>query len=283
MTPNNLLFIGSTGRTATTFVAASLNRLPEMLACHEGHGFDKNKKNDPLIPLINIESRLVYEKKISGLNLVNDKRSFQVLSAVLKKYKKLIFCDVGYYNSVLGSYLIKIHKSAKFVGIIRDCKSFVRSATCISGEDKLPVGWPANTKPLSSREKFIKLGRLRPRSSDPYNKVWKNFTAISKNIWLWRETNMLLMDTKKRYPRRSLLISFETLSKQPDLFWAKMQKFLPSIDLSTLMSKNQVFNLNIKNKKKGGYQIPAFEHWSNDEKKFANIAQKEIDLIWSKL
>ena len=232
--------------------------------------------------MINIESRLVYEKKISGLNLVNEKRGIQILSAALKKYKKIIFCDVAYYNSVLGDHLIKIHKNAKFIGIIRDCKSFVRSATCISGEDKLPVGWPKDTKPLSSREKFIKLGRLRPISSDPYNEEWKKFTAISKNIWLWRETNMLLMGIKKHYPSRSLLISYETLSKYPDLFWAKIQKFLPSIDLTSLISKNQIVDQNIKNKKKGGYQIPAFEQWSKDEKRFADLAQKEIDLIWNR-
>ena len=47
MTHNDLLFIGSTGRTATTFIAASLNRIPGMLACHEGHGFDNNKKKIP--------------------------------------------------------------------------------------------------------------------------------------------------------------------------------------------------------------------------------------------
>ena len=48
-------FFASTGRTATMFIAKTLNSLPDIVATHEGHVIEE--KMSSVLPLVNFHNR----------------------------------------------------------------------------------------------------------------------------------------------------------------------------------------------------------------------------------
>mgnify|MGYP001463481456 CR=1 FL=1 len=143
----------------------------------------------------------------------------------------------------------------------------------------MPAGWPDEKKHLSEREKFIALGRIKPKKGDKDFDNWKSWTPIMKNIWLWRETNRKLVEIKTHYTDRTLLIDFNALKNNPHKFW---RTFFCNLEISGLSDDKilklvERVNKDSWNKKSGGYQIDTFENWSIDEQSFANAAQEEIN------
>ncbi len=265
-------FVASTGRTATTFIAATLDALPGVAACHEGYrGSDKD--SEPLLPLINLENARAYARPESAAETVAVKRSPEIVDQALAKAGAETLIDIAYYNPMFADALLAAHPAARMVAIVRDCESFVRSATTLEGEDPLPVGWPAADKAMSRREQFIAMGRIKPAKNTPDHAEWDGWSAIRRNIWLWRETNLRLVEAAERHGGRALILPFSRLKADPEGFWASLSgRFgLPDIQPEIQKGKEK-----FTNKKAFGYQIGTADAWTPEERAFLTDATQRV-------
>ncbi|MEM8800062.1 MAG: hypothetical protein AAGF15_08290 [Pseudomonadota bacterium] len=273
--------IASTGRTATTYIAARLNEGDGIAATHEGY-LGSDKSSAPLLPLINLENRQAFQSPEAAEKTVSEKRSDDVIETALEKTGAETLIDVAYYNPMIASALLQAHPTMRVIGILRDCESFVRSATTITGEDPMPVGWPDADKSLSDRERFIAMGRIRPGRGDEAYEAWKDWSAIRKNIWLWEATNRRLIDAANSAPDRVRLIGFEALKQDPNAFWSALANHLgiarPPVEPSSPQSDSfrNVKMGAFRNAKAGGYQIGPSSEWTEDEQ---DALQEATDAI----
>lgn len=267
--------VGSTGRTATTFIASAMNTINGVLALHEGYegGSDET---DPILPSINLENFLIYKSPKSAKDIINQKRNQKLITAALERAEQQTLIDVAYYNPTLARSILKTYENAHYVGIIRDAASFVRSAAFIEGEDIMAVGWPEPEKALTPREQFIAMGRLRPLRKTPEHELWKSWGTIERNIWLWTTTNALILDVKDEFPDRVTIIDFEHLKTSPKAFWTMMLKGLKlSADKDVLDTLTH--HKTGMNKKSTGYQIGAISAWHPQQQALLERAQSLID------
>lgn len=266
-------FIASTGRTATTYLASALNAFDGVASCHEGY-LDSDKLQESTLDLINLENNQAYKSEKSAFEVVRKKRSADKLGAVQKRLNVSRIFDVAYYNSTICEPLLTIHKTSRMLGIIRDCESFVRSATTIIDEDPLPVGWPDPNKSMTPREKFIGMGRLKPRRDSEEFQCWDELSAIRRNIWLWTETNKMLCKAKLNFPDRVRIVRFETFKSDQSAFWESLIEFFEMHAMD--MTKENVRSETV-NKKPFGYQIGPSDSWTAKEQEFLAESQHIID------
>ncbi len=144
----------------------------------------------------------------------------------------------------------------------------------MDGEDLLPVGWPDPAKELSARERFIEMGRIKPIKGSDEAAQWDGWSAVQRNIWLWRETNALLLAARERFGKRVLVLPFEDLSRDPVEFVEKIARHLglPTEGIAEALELARGH----KNRKATGYQIGPMAEWTEEEQEFAELAQKRI-------
>ena len=210
----DLAFCASTGRTATTFLAATLNSLPGVVGLHEGHL--PGETPAPLLPLINVHNRSAWQEPGFAEQTVRDLRNAATLAKAAGAAGLVV--DVAFYNAPLMAALAQRHPAAKLFVIFRRCEGFVQSATLLSGEDRQPAGWPDPSKPLTDRETFISMGRLKPARGSEDDEAWPGWSGIERNIWLWTRVNAHLLDFLKRSPNCQGLF-YEHLVEDPEGFW----------------------------------------------------------------
>ena len=270
-------FIASTGRTATTYIAAILNSFDGVAGCHEGY-LDSDKSQNPTLELINLENNQAYKSEKLAFEVVEKKRSRYKFIELQKELNVSRIIDVAYYNCSICTPLLSLHEHSRMLGIIRDCESFVRSATTIFDEDPLPVGWPDPNKSLTPREKFISMGRIRPRSDSSEFGHWNEFGAIHRNIWLWKETNKLLCEAKVRFPSRVCMGRFESFQSDQHHFWNSLIDFfdLPQTEIDRKNARSEKIN-----KKPFGYQIGPASTWTTTELDYLHECQSYIDELVS--
>ncbi len=266
-------FVASTGRTATTFLASALNGFDGVAACHEGY-LDGDKARDALLPLINLENAQAFTSPGAAAQAVAEKRSLKVIADAVEAAGAERLIDVAYYNATLAHALLSAHPATRMLGVIRDCASFVRSATTLTGEDPLPVGWADPNKPMSQREMFIEMGRIRPARQSAARTEWKSWGAVRRNVWLWKETNLLLCAAKEAFPDRVSLVRFATFASEPDTFWAHTSAFFKLPDAGAGVPAGRAEAVN---KKPAGYQIGPQETWSPAEQAAAETSQLVIN------
>lgn len=265
--------IASTGRTATTFIARALNNLPETAATHEGY-LAADKEADPLLPLINLENRQAFYNQDFARRVVTMKRNAQIVDDKALSLNCLTLVDVAYYNSTLAEALLESRPDVRMVGIIRDLESFVRSATAVSGEDPLPVGWPDPAKELTQRERFIEMGRLRPAKGSDDAASWDGWSAIMRNIWLWQVTNSLLLKARERFGNRMLILPFEDIRECPETFLGRIAGHFDIAETGIAAALSEAKEH--VNRKPSGYQIGPSTEWSDKEQSFAQEAEEII-------
>ena len=266
-------FIASTGRTATTYLASALNSFDGVASCHEGY-LDSDKLKESTLELINLENNQAYRSKKNALTVVQEKRSADKLKSVQERLNVSRIFDVAYYNSTICEPLLSTHKTSRMLGIIRDCESFVRSATTLVDEDPLPVGWPDPNKHLTPREKFIGMGRLKPAKTSKEFQYWGESSAIHRNIWLWKETNKMLCEARVNFPDRVRIARFETFQSNQSFFWESLIEFfeMPTLDMTKKSVRSETVN-----KKPFGYQIGPSGSWGTIEREFLKESQHIID------
>lgn len=269
--------IASTGRTATSFVAEALNRLPGIAALHEGHL--GNDAGPDVLPLVNLDNFQCFKSAERARAVVAAKRSDDVIAKARVELNVRLLVDVAYYNSVLLAEMLRQMPDAHGAIIIRDCASFVRSATWFAGTDPMPVGWPAPDKPLDAREKFISMGRIRPVDG-PDVDAWSTWGAVERNIWLWRTTNTILCDVWAEFPARVHHLDFDELVADPTAVLSGLLATigcpLPPDDLEVLrMSLAEAHTR--QNERQGGYQLGDSSGWSAEQRRLLAEAQSDID------
>ncbi|WP_299283412.1 hypothetical protein [uncultured Tateyamaria sp.] len=252
-------FCASTGRTATTFLAATLNALPDVIALHEGQLPDKERT--PQLPLINFHARKAWFDPAFARQLVADMRGGDAIAQAAGDACLLV--DIAFNNAPFLDALADQHPTARLLAIFRRCEGFVRSATIVEGEDDQPAGWPAPDKPLSDREKFISMGRLKPQKGTPEDQSWPSWTAIQRNIWLWSATNVHLLERTRTLPNCHPVI-YEDLSADPEKFWTILLTHLDHFTPDTLARcvERSVAKVNTRT----SYQVGPADTWSGPER-----------------
>ena len=271
--------IGSTGRTGTNFIAGTLNQLTDVLALHEGYEL-VNGNPKLVLPSINLENFAVFKSPEKASEIIATKRGLSILDGARQSTGASTMIDIAYYNAVMAPAILAAHPKARFIGIIRNCYDFVRSAAFLTGEDFLAVGWPDPKKTLSSRESFIAMGRIRPLRGTEDHKLWKDWGTIERNIWLWRETNLRLLDTRQIFPDRVELLAFEKMKKEPESFWSTLLGCfnLPSDDKTIAMLINSKAS---QNRKATGYQIGERSDWTSYQTELLEDAQLQVNVKWN--
>ncbi len=272
--------IASTGRTATSFLAECLNRIPGAAACHEGHL--GNDDGPDVLPLVNLENLQAYKSRDAAAEVVAKKRSPEILDAAVRDLGVHVLFDVAYYNSMLLDQILRQNPTSRGVAIVRDCESFVRSATWLNGEDPMPVGWPDPDKPLSARERFISMGRIRPTDdTDAVASIeWKEWSAVRRNIWLWRSTNEILLETCRTWEQRVDLVDFRELVRSPrDGVSAMLAAVEVDVDRLPPDTVDEAVEAAFarQNDRTGGYQLADSTEWSTDDLQFMRQSQQLID------
>lgn len=251
-------FVASTGRTATMFIASTLDSLPHVISLHEGH--KTQALHEALLPPINTHNRKAWQDTVYASKIVAELRSQKVLSDSAGQAQLIV--DVAYYNASILKALMNQFTQGLFIAIFRRCEAFVRSATIVSGEDLQPAGWPERSKTLTDREKFISIGRLKPHPSSPYADRWHGWTAVQRNIWLWVQVNSHLLHLVENH-KNCRPAFYEDLLSDPGKFWQQLLSALRILNESNLdicIAKSEV-----KINQRETYQIGTLTSWSEAE------------------
>ena len=273
--------VASTGRTATSLIAQALDGLGRVAACHEGHL--GNDQGVDLLPLVNLDNFAAYKSAERATQVVATKRSAEVVAAACATasapaHPVDTIVDVAYYNAVIGEAVLALHPGSRMVGIVRDCAGFVRSVTWLEGEDPMPVGWPEPAKPLSARERFISMGRVRP-TSGPDADAWPGWGPIERNIWLWKATNHRLLDARDACPERVTMLDFALLPPDPGAFLARIADAL-RLDVAPPPGRSWADLAEAAadrgNSRVGGYQVGTPDTWTTAQRTLLAAAEAEI-------
>lgn len=251
--------------------------LPGIAALHEGHlGNDAGRD---ILPMVNLDNLQCFKSTTRAAEVVAAKRSSAVLDEACRALGVGLLVDVAYYNSVLLHEILVQVPDAHGAIIIRDCESFVRSATWFTGTDPMPVGWPDPAKPLDARERFIGMGRLRPHTG-PDADAWHAWGAVERNIWLWRATNAVLCDAWERHPNRVHHVDFGDFTGNPTAVLASLLGTIGSpLDETAVgeLERALVEARTRQNERLGGYQVGIAETWTADQQRLLAEAQWEIE------
>lgn len=258
----NLFFGASTGRTATMHLANSLNEEDGCTCVHEGKFRHREESGEQILPFLTLENRAGYEEPEKAQDIINTKRA---VIDQLDLDDATHFGDIAYNNTPFLVPLSVRFPEAKFVIIIRDGRSFVRSATVLEGEDETPVGWPPDEKETTRLEDYISLGRLQPRRSSPLHGEWTTWSAFEKNVWLWAETNTLLLDAMSAMDtERWLLVRFEKFVSNPLEAYTRIRDFLGF--QQTMSDSTRAVLLSPVVNASRYYSIPVYDEWSAAQK-----------------
>ncbi len=243
------------------FLATTLDALPGVVGLHEGH----TPGNPPTarLPLINVQNRRAWFESDFAERVVAELRNVTILSEAAGDARLLV--DAAFYNAPLLVPLAQHHPNSLLFVVFRRCEGFVRSATIVSGEDRQPAGWPSRSKPLSDREKFISLGRLKPEGGSDDAERWSGWSAIQRNIWLWHRVNAHLSQVAANHANcRSLL--YEDLVEDPKKFWSN---FLGDLGLDSKSNLARCVDRSATRlNHRPSYQIGPIDSWSESEVTF---------------
>lgn len=270
------LAIASTGRTATSYIAEALNRVDGIAALHEGHL--GNDAGPDVLPMVNLDNFQCFKSVERARAVVGEKRNTELLDTAARGLGVELLVDVAYYNSVLLAEILAQVPTAHGAIIVRDCESFVRSATWFTGTDPMPVGWPDPAKELDSRERFIGLGRLRPFEGDDLA-AWADWGAVERNIWLWRATNLVLCDAWERFPARVHHVDFKAFTGNPTgILTALLDTIGCPLDAGRTgqLERALVEAHSRQNERLGGYQIGTSDTWTIGQRRLLAEAQTEV-------
>jgi hypothetical protein len=258
----SLFFGASTGRTATMHLANCLNAEDACVCVHEGKIRHRETPGEEILPFLTLENRIAYEWPERAQDIINTKRA---VIDQLELEGVTHFGDISYNNSLFIKPLSIRFPAARFLVIVRDGRSFVRSATVLEGEDDAPVGWPPEDKVTSKLEQYISLGRLQPRRGSPLAQVWPTWRADQKNTWLWAETNTLLLDSLEAIAAdRYLLVRFEDFVSDALRVYARIREFL-GFEGALPESVKAVLLSPVVNARKS-FGLPSYDHWTAAQK-----------------
>ena len=240
-----MFFFGvNTGRVGSFHLSKIINSEKNFICLHEGKEIPKN------LIKVNKKKQKTMLRHLADYNFpcyVNNKKLRSMIIKYRKKptlkFKKKRIGDIAYYNAVFLPELIKIFRNAKFIFQIRNFKDFVKS--CVSSNnDFAPVGWKDAKLSKTKIEKYLDLMRLKPKKRIKNFPEWEKWDSISKNMWLWHETNRLILKHYTKHKDRFFVLKTEDFKEDPINNYSRLRKFLG------IKHKLSKYTLRILNKKK---------------------------------
>ena len=135
--------------------------------------------------------------------------------------------DLAYNNSPFVGVIPQIFPEARLFVIFRDGRDFVRSAYTSEVPDPAPVGWLDAGRSQTRTERYVEVGRLRPKDSEQPDAEWQRMTPLERNAWLWATTNRLILDGLDAWPAAQVKrIRFEEFFAAPLEGYQELRAFL---------------------------------------------------------
>jgi len=220
------LFFGlGSGRCGTMMLANLLNAEDSVTALHESKFRRGEEVGEQLLPFLTLQNHHAYSHPDQARAIIEKTRA--AMPALRRQRDDRLLGDIAYNYAPFAAVLAKVFPGAKLIVVTRDGRDFLRSAYTAEAPDPTPVGWPDKTRPLSERERYIALGRLRPREDDPLHDDWDDLHPIEKNAWLWSETNRLILDGIAAWPSANVLqVTFEDFCSDTQSVYQRVRRFL---------------------------------------------------------
>jgi hypothetical protein len=221
-----MLFFGTgTGRCGTMTLANLLNEEAKTVCLHEGkfrHGETAGEQWLPFLTLQNLHGYFHPERNVDVLHQTRGEVEARRTAAGLDRLG-----DIAYNYAPFVGQLPQVFPTSRLFVMVRDGRDFVRSVYTSEVPDPTPVGWPDADRKLDKVERYIALGRLRPRPGDPLAKTWDKLPPVGKNAWLWAETNRLILDGLAAWPTDQVrVLRFETFFADPLGNYDQLRAFL---------------------------------------------------------
>ncbi len=243
--PVKLVFIVSTGRTGTKFLARFFNRYNGVWALHE-------PKPDFLIEGIRYAAGKISTDKASAV-ICRNRRAIR--REALRRGANIYIES----NNRLFSLLKPLRKSfsgVRIIHIVRDGRDYVRSGMSRRWYKK---------KDRTPRLKAIMF------PADPYYKSWNEMSRFEKITWRWQKKDGFIYDDIKAIPD-SLTVKFEDIFE--DRNFSGLKKIAEYTGLDKEYTESLIAEL-IDNKvnSTGKYAIKDWHHWNDTKKeKFYTVA-----------
>lgn len=220
-----MFFGAGAGRCGTMTLANLINAEEGIAALHEGKFRHRETPGDQWLPFLTLQNLRTYHDPETAISTLESMRSAQV-AEIIKTHNLKALGDIAYNYAPFVAAIPRVFPDAKLIYIHRDGRDFVRSVLTDEVPDPTPVGW-LDRKPSDKVERYISLGRLRPRPTDPLNKTWSELSAISKNAWLWSETNRLILDGLEDWnPDNLLTLRFSEFFSNLETKYNVVREFL---------------------------------------------------------
>lgn len=222
-----MIFFGvGTGRCGTMTLTNLLNSERNVVALHEGKFRDGDKSGDQILPFLTLQNYHAYCFPREAEQILQKTRNHTTVMGSVDEGVS-IFGDIAYNYAPFVAVLPRLLCDSKLLFIYRDGRDFVRSAYTAEIPDPTPVGWLDEGRPITRLERYITLGRLRPKPGDPLEVDWPDLTPVEKNAWLWAETNRLILEGLNSWkPQNIFRIKFEDFAAAPLDIYKDIRNFL---------------------------------------------------------
>ena len=259
--------VGS-GRYGTMLLTNLLNSEKDTLCLHEGKVRNVEESGEQILEYLTLQNRMVYHDPSKAFEVLGKTRNN--ISDILRSKDLDRIGDIAYFYAPFVHAIPEKFPNSKLIVVVRDGIEFVRSAITNEIPDPTPVGW-LDRKPINKLEKFISLGRLKHHSTNPIYNEWDSLSEISKNAWLWSETNKIIFQGIKSWtPDHVLVVRFEELSANTFETYLIIRKFL---GYENLISKETTNILSSRINARAQKKLPEWNEWSDTNKEdFVNFA-----------
>lgn len=246
-----LVFIISTGRTGTKFLARFLNQIPNVVSKHEP---EPDKKI--------VDLGINYSRNIIGtqeaVQIIKNSRK-----AIYKELKRKN-CDLYIESNNRLFSLIPVLRLAfedpKIIHIVRDGREYVRSG--------MSRAW------YRDKDKAYRL-RAKYFSNDEYCDTWDEMDRFKKIIWRWKTKDEFIYEGLTNYDNY-LRVKFENIFNNNHKGIYKIAEF---IGIEKKMIQSLVDNM-IENKINStkNYEIKHWSQWSQNKKNtFDKLAKEHME------
>lgn len=197
-------FVVSTGRCGTTLLGIALNGVPGVLALNEGQLRGADLQGEQVLRALTLENYAAYAAPGQAADILREKRAGSVEEIIGSRGLRH-FVEIAYYLCPFVAALAQVFPDSRLLFLHRDGRDFVRSVYVGENPDPMPVGY-LDPRPLSPTERFVGMGRLRPRPGSAWELDWAGLSPFEKNVWLWTETNALVLDQLAAWPGDRVLV-----------------------------------------------------------------------------
>lgn len=252
-----MLFFGvGTGRCGTMTLANLLNAERGVRCLHEGKVRQGEEAGEQWLSFLTLQNLHAYFHPETAEALFRKHRGD--MDKLRQQHALRCLGDIAYNYAPLVGVMPKILPAARLIVFFRDGRDFVRSAYAASGPDPAPVGWSPG-RPADKVERFIALGRLRPRPSDPISGEWAAMSPVAKNAWLWAETNRLILAGLEAWPRHQVLtVRFEEFFADVVAGYSAVRQFL-DIEGPLPPTTMEIVEQRINTRR--DYPLPPWQSW----------------------